>query len=73
MKNACNMMAVKFIDRSDSQVEDKTPFGKKYTVDVEPLPSAESAAEMYRAASLLLRGAGYEHYEISNYARPGHR
>ena len=55
------------------QVEDKTPFAKKYTIDVKPLPSSESGAEMYRAASSVLRAAGYEHYEVSNYAWPGHR
>ncbi|CAL8464114.1 g3649 [Coccomyxa elongata] len=57
----------------DLQVEDKTPFAKKYTIDVKPLPSTESTADMYRTASSVLRGAGYEHYEVSNYARPGHR
>lgn len=55
------------------QVEDKTPFAKKYTIDVKPLPSTESTADMYRAASSVLRSAGYEHYEVSNYAHPGHR
>ncbi|EIE24812.1 radical SAM enzyme [Coccomyxa subellipsoidea C-169] len=57
----------------DLQVEDKTPFAKKYTIDVKPLPSSEDGAEMYKAASSVLRSAGYEHYEVSNYARPGHR
>ena len=28
---------------------------------------------MYRAASQMLSGAGFEHYEISNFAQPGHR
>lgn len=58
---------------ASAQVEDKTPFAKKYTIDVKPLPSTESTADMYRAASSVLRSAGYEHYEVSNYARPGHR
>ncbi|HKV84459.1 MAG TPA: radical SAM family heme chaperone HemW [Ktedonobacterales bacterium] len=30
------------------------------------------AADMYECASALLARAGYQHYEISNWARPGH-
>eukprot|EP00884_Botryococcus_braunii_P009156 jgi/Botrbrau1/18241/Bobra.53_1s0095.1 len=57
----------------DLQVEDGTPFARRYTPGEGPLPSDEEAAEMYRTASSTLREAGYEHYEISNYAKPGHR
>lgn len=34
-----------------------------------PLPTAEQCASMYRHASEYLRSNGFEHYEISSYAR----
>ena len=55
------------------QVEDKTPFARWYAPGTTPLPSDEASADMYRTASAMLRAAGYEHYEISSYAKPGHR
>ncbi|GAB4345224.1 MAG: radical SAM family heme chaperone HemW [Cyanophyceae cyanobacterium] len=55
----------------DLTVEPGTPFGKWYKAGCAPLPSDRATAEMYRRASEVLRGAGYHHYEISNYARSG--
>ena len=55
------------------QIEDKTPFGQLYKPGEAPLPEDSDAAEMYRLASHLLCAAGYEHYEVSSYALPGHR
>ena len=55
------------------QVEAKTPFARWYEAGCHPLPSDEATANMYRAASHILQKAGYEHYEISNYAKPGYR
>lgn len=57
----------------DLQIEKGTPFSRWYQVDTKPLPSHEASAEMYRLASQKLRDADYEHYEISNYAKEGHR
>ncbi|WP_051340282.1 radical SAM family heme chaperone HemW [Planktothrix agardhii] len=54
----------------DLIVEDKTPFSRYYTPGEFPLPTEESTAQMYRLAQQLLTQAGYEHYEISNYAKP---
>ena len=34
-----------------------------------PAPEEDAAAEMYECAEALLAGAGYRHYEISNWAR----
>lgn len=35
------------------------------------LPSEESMAEFYETAQTVLKSAGYEQYEISNWAKPG--
>ncbi|WP_103061493.1 radical SAM family heme chaperone HemW [Actinomyces qiguomingii] len=37
-----------------------------------PLPTDDDEAAKYELADALLSGAGYEWYEISNWARPGH-
>ncbi|MDU0348368.1 radical SAM family heme chaperone HemW [Actinomyces sp. MRS3W] len=37
-----------------------------------PLPSDDDEADKYEAADAALAAAGYEWYEISNWARPGH-
>ncbi|CAG9462796.1 unnamed protein product [Pedinophyceae sp. YPF-701] len=57
----------------DLQVEDGTPFARWYEPGVAPLPDEPSAADMFCAASRVLTAAGYEHYEVSNFALPGHR
>lgn len=57
----------------DLTVESVTPFGRQYKPGISPLPSDETTAEMYRMAQRLLTEAGYEHYEISNYAKPGYQ
>jgi putative oxygen-independent coproporphyrinogen III oxidase len=55
----------------DLIVEAQTPFAKQYQPGAKPLPSDETTAQMYRTAQQILSSAGYEHYEISNYAKPG--
>jgi oxygen-independent coproporphyrinogen-3 oxidase len=37
------------------------------------LPDEDTVADMMELAMVYLRDAGYEHYEISNYAKPGRR
>ena len=38
-----------------------------------PLPDPDLAADQYDIACELMEAAGYEHYEISNWALPGHQ
>ena len=43
----------------------------KFGEEAPPLPTPDECAYMYRYASGYLCSRGYEHYEISSYARPG--
>jgi putative oxygen-independent coproporphyrinogen III oxidase len=66
-------LAPNHLSAYDLVVEPGTVFGKRYVPGDRPLPSDDLTAQMYRRAAQRLREAGYEHYEISNYAQPGFR
>ncbi len=51
-------------------IEDGTPFHKERANL--SLPSEDEEAAMYEDAIETLSSFGYEHYEISNFAKPGH-
>lgn len=54
-------------------IEPRTPLGR-WTARGDVRPQADDmAAEEFLVADARLRAAGYEHYEVSNYARPGFR
>jgi putative oxygen-independent coproporphyrinogen III oxidase len=57
----------------DLTIEPGTAFGRYFQPGDQPLPSDETTAQMYRMAQEYLTAAGYEHYEISNYAKPGYQ
>lgn len=57
----------------DLTVEPQTVFAHRYQPGDYPLPTDDQTAEMYRLAQQYLTAAGYDHYEISNYAQPGHQ
>lgn len=57
----------------DLTVEPQTVFAKRYQPGDAPLPTDEQTAQMYRWAQGYLTTQGYGHYEVSNYAKPGHR
>lgn len=66
-------IAPQHISCYDLVLESVTAFGKQYQPGERPLPSDEMTAKMYVLASKMLREAGYEHYEISNYARSSYQ
>lgn len=53
------------------KVEGGTPLARAVDAGNVSLPDDDTQAEYYEVACELLRGAGYRHYEISNWAKPG--
>ena len=54
-------------------VEAGTPFEQLELSGALRLPDEDEFPELYLTVHEQLTSAGFEHYEISNYARPGHR
>jgi oxygen-independent coproporphyrinogen-3 oxidase len=54
-------------------VEDGTPFGDRHSAGELTLPGEDAEAAMYEWVIERLGKAGYEQYEISNFALPGFR
>ena len=54
-------------------LEEGTPLERWVSTGLLEVPSDDEQATMYERASSILKAAGYEHYEISNFCRPGFR
>jgi oxygen-independent coproporphyrinogen-3 oxidase len=52
-------------------IEASTPLGRKVRRGSVPAPDPDVQADMFEVACVLLAEAGYRHYEVSNWAKPG--
>lgn len=52
-------------------VEPSTPLGRQIALGARPAPDPDLQADMFGLACELLGEAGYGHYEVSNWAKPG--
>lgn len=52
-------------------IEPSTPLGRKVQRREVPAPDPDVQADMFELACDLLADAGYRHYEVSNWAKPG--
>lgn len=53
-------------------LEEGTPFLTRFGNDSGSLPSPDATVEMYRLLVDILGSRGFERYELSNFAKPGH-
>lgn len=66
------MLGPEHISLYGLQLEEDTIFYEEYRSGIIDLPDEKDEEAMYHAAAGILGEAGYGHYEISNYAKPGY-
>ena len=62
---------VQHLSAYELTVESQTRLGQEVRTGLVRMPAADDQLEQYWAAAARLEAAGYAHYEISNWARPG--
>lgn len=73
IRQKLSVMRPEHISCYQLSVEEGSGLEKMISRGLVTLPDDESCSRQYYALCDLLRSLGYEHYEISNWALPGHR
>ena len=66
-------LGVEHVSTYGLTIEEGTPYAQWYARDPAAFADDDLGARLYGLAIETLTAAGYEHYEISNFARPGFR
>ncbi len=66
------MLAPEHVSAYALTIEPATALGRQVAAGARPAPDPDLQADMFQLACELLGDAGYRHYEISNWARPGY-
>lgn len=67
------LLGPEHISLYELSIEAGTVYAERLALGSITLPSEDDQLEMYEAAIRTLSAAGYERYEVSNFARPGFR
>lgn len=71
--HAAAASGVDHVSAYELTIEDRTAFGARHRAGRLPVLDDEQLAGLYEATHHALTAAGFEHYEVSSYARPGRR